>query len=133
MTDFLEGDRILVTDGVHLGRYGHVALTHTSRHLIIVRMLGLHAGMVRVVLDRSAAGSWSGILPTASLTHTRPETDAELYARVLDVYSDWGLFMDRAMAHGGAAMDAAANYLGLERGEMPISGAEEITRGFPKR
>lgn len=130
---FPVGARILVTDGLHLGRHGHIALTHTSPHTIIVKMLGLHAGTVRVVLDRTEEGGWSGILPVEALVLTRPENDAELYLRIADAYGQWGSFLGHALDCGGQAMDDAAKYLGLQRGEVAISETEESSAGFTKR
>ena len=57
-----EGDRIVVIHGEHTGRHGRVTLTHQSEHRVIVRMIGLRPGEIRVTLDRTDLGSWSGVL-----------------------------------------------------------------------
>ncbi len=108
-----EGDRVVVTSGLHVGRRGRVVLTNDSQHKLVVKLLGLTSELVRVVLDRSDTGSWSGVLPLRTLP------DAELYVRVV--------------AAASQALDDCARYLGLQRLEVPISGAGPVVEGLQER
>jgi ribosomal protein S4E len=63
-----EGDRVRVIAGEHTGRTGRVVLKHDSHHhRIVAKLLALTPDQVRVVLDRTEEGAWSGVLPLSSL------------------------------------------------------------------
>lgn len=130
-----EGDRVVVIDGEHAGRFGRVVLTHDSdHHLMIALMLALTPDHARVMLDRTKElGSWSGVIPVASLKLTRMETDNELHARICEKAGDWGLFLKEAQESGGQALDDFARHLGLKRREVLFSGAASDDHGFPER
>lgn len=115
----MAGDRIVVIDGEHAGRFGRVMLTHDSdHHRLVVRMLRLTPERVHVALDRTELGGWSGVLPHTSVKPTRPENDFEFYDRVEDVYLQLGILLDRARRVGGLTLDDAARQLGLKRQEI---------------
>lgn len=111
-----EGDRVVVTEGEHVGRHGRVVLTQDNENRLIVQLLDLDRGFARVVLDRDLTGGWSGILPLAILEPTRLETDDELHARIAEVYGR----ISHALESKGQALEDFARHLGLKRLEVTI-------------
>lgn len=113
---FKEGDRIIVIEGRYKGRVGSIALTYDSEHKIVAKLLALRADTVRIVLDRSPEGSWSGVVSVSELKHVRLETDAELYARMVEAHVAW---RDHVRVCHGETLDEAAKFLKLQRREVP--------------
>lgn len=111
-----EGDRVVVTEGEHVGRHGIVVLTQDSENRMIVQLLNLEKGLARVVLDRDASGGWSGVLPLDILKPTRLETDDEFRVRIAEAYGR----LSHALDSKGQSLDDFARHLDLKRREVTI-------------
>lgn len=61
------------------------------------------------------ASSWSPYPTPPGGTHVPRETDASLRTRIAEAYGRWGAFLSVVMESSGAALDACAAHVGLER------------------